>query len=428
MANSSSTRTRRRARTTLATCLLLGIAVTAGCSTKATTTQDGSGQGAGEIATGPGVTDKTVKLGVITDQTGVFAGLAKSVLQGRDLFWTEKNKEGGVCGRKVEFVVKDHGYHTQQAVSAYSQVKGEVLALQELLGSPMIAALLPTIKSDEMLSLAVSWSSGLLDNPYVVVAGTTYDVEMINGLQYLVDSRKLRRGETVSHIYLEGDYGQNALEGSRAAAKKLGLKLKEHKIKPTDTDLTAQVTSSRNAKAKAVLLTTTAAQTASAVSVAEASGFDATFLGSNPSFSPALLSGSAKKALHKRFLLVSSTAPFSSKADKPSTVRKAFTKKFSGQPTSYVMYGYAQSEIMAEILQEACDNKDLTRAGLLKAMRGLSDVDTDGLIAPLDYSKSGAIPARQVYILRPDAKVAGGLRIAQDLYSSELGDSYEPAK
>jgi ABC-type branched-subunit amino acid transport system substrate-binding protein len=423
----SSSSTHHRARRSLALSVLLGVLVTAGCSTKATEGADSSEAGTGKLATGPGVTDKTIKLGVLTDQTGVFAGASKSGGQGHKLFWDEQNRKGGICGRKVEFVVKDHGYNTQQAVSAYAQIKDDVLALNELLGSPMIAALMPTLESDEMLTLAVSWSSSLLSNPYVVITGATYDIEMINGLQYLVDAKKLKRGDVVSHIYLEGDYGQNALEGSRAAAKKLGLKLKEHKIKPTDTDLTAQVTSSRNAKAKSVLLTTTGAQTASAVSVAEASGYDATFLGSNPSFSPALLRGSAKSAMEKQLLVVTSIAPFSSKAAKPAEVRESFNNVFKGEPqSSYVMYGYAQSEVLAKVLQRACDSGDLTRKGVLKALKSLSKVDTNGLVAPLDYSKAGQIPARATYVLKPDATAEGGLAIVKELSTTGLGTAYRP--
>src|SRR5262245_4771238 len=105
------------------------------------------------VSAGQGVTDKVIKLGVLTDRTGAFAGLAKAVEQGRLLYWKDRNAKGGVCGRQVEFVVKDHGYNAQQAVTAYAQVKDEVLALDELLGSPMIAALLPTLANDKMLSM-----------------------------------------------------------------------------------------------------------------------------------------------------------------------------------------------------------------------------------------------------------------------------------
>jgi len=410
----------------VATAVLVAMA-TAGCSTKSDTEQTGGGTG--KVATGQGVTDKSIKLGVLTDQTGVFAGPGKAISQGRQLYWDTKNGQGGVCNRQVEFVVKDHGYNPQQAVAGYAQVKDEVLALDELLGSPMIAALLPSLESDQMLTLAASFSSSLLANPYVVVSGTTYDVEMINGLQALIDTKKIAPGDTVSHIYLDGDYGKNALAGSTAAAKQLGLKLVENKIKPTDADLTAQVTASKNAGAKAVLLTTTGAQTASAVSVAEASGYDATFLGSNPAFSPTLLKGSAKSALEKRLYVVSSIAPFSSDAAGPAQVRQSFTTKFPDQPQStYVMYGYAQGEIMARILEAACKNGELTRPGLLNALKSLSNVDTQGLIAPLDYSTPGAIPAREVYLMQPSATTAGGLRVVQSLFSSPFGDSYQPAR
>jgi ABC-type branched-subunit amino acid transport system substrate-binding protein len=252
---------------------------------------------------------------------------------------------------------------------------------------------------------------------------------MINGLQSLVDAGKLARGDTVSHIYLEGDYGQNALAGSKAAAKQLGLRLVEQEIKPSDTDLTAQITASQAAGAKAVLLTTTGAQTGSAVSVAEASGFDATFVGSNPSFSPALLKGSARSALEKRLFVVNSVAPFSSKAAGPAEVSESFAKKFPGQPqSSYVMYGYAQGEIMARVLESACQAGALTRPGLLKGLQSLSSVDTRGLLPPLDFSKPGGIPARQVYLLRPSATTPGGLEVVNDLFASPLADGYQPGQ
>ena len=40
---------------------------------------------------------------------------------------------------------------------------------------------MPNLQTDQMPTLAVSWSSSLLTNQYVVITGTTYDLEMING-------------------------------------------------------------------------------------------------------------------------------------------------------------------------------------------------------------------------------------------------------
>ena len=54
------------------------------------------------------------------------------------VFWNEKGK---VCDRRVEFVTKDHKYSTTGASAAYAEVKDKVLALDELLGTPIIAGM-----------------------------------------------------------------------------------------------------------------------------------------------------------------------------------------------------------------------------------------------------------------------------------------------
>src|SRR5256886_4929797 len=416
--------TRRRAVLAIS---LVAVFAAAGCSTKAVDTS--SSPSAGKLATGPGVTDTTITLGVLTDRTGPYAGLGKAVEQGRTLFWDDRNAKGGVCGRKVQFVLKDHGYNPQNAVTAYASIKDNVLALHELLGSPEIAALLDSIQSDQMLTGALSWSSSLLSNPYVVISGTTYDVEMINAVDWLVKHKGLTKGDKIVHIFHEGDYGENGDAGVVAAAKEYGLELLPYKIKPTTADLTAQVTALKSAGAKAILLTVAPAQTASAVGVAAASRYAAPFVANAPSFSTALLATAAKPALEKQLYISTSIAPFSSAANGPTTVRNAFLAKYpDATKIQYAMFGYAQAQIMATILETACKNNDLTRAGLLKAFQSQTNVSTDGLIAPLDFSKPGGIPARQTYILKPDSAAAGGLTQVQDLFSAPLAQSYTPSK
>ena len=398
----------------------------AGCAT----TKPAATSSSGALQTGPGVTATTITLGVLTDRTGPFASAGTAIELGRQLFWDAQNAQGGVCSRKVEFTVKDHAYKTDQAVTAYAQIKDNVLALDELLGSPEIAALSDTLKEDHMPTLAVSWSSALLSNPYVIVTGTTYDVEMINALYWLMQNKGLAKGDKVGHVYLDGDYGGNALAGSKAAAVQFGLSIADTKIQTTDTDLTAQVTALHSQGVKFVLMSGSSAQTASAVSVAEANGFDMTFVGSNPSFSPALLAGPAKAALEKRFYVVASTAPYGSDDPGPTKLRTDLTAKFPDQAkkaSAFVVYGYGQGMVMYKVLAAACASGALTRDGLLTAFHSLTTVETDGLIATLDYSKPGQIPARQVYLNQPDASVPGGLRQVQGLFVAPYAATYTPA-
>jgi ABC-type branched-subunit amino acid transport system substrate-binding protein len=384
-----------------------------------------AGAKSAKLQVGPGVTKDSITLGVLTDQTGPFAAASAGIAQGRQLYWIAKNAQGGVCNRTVKFSINDHAYNAQTATSLYAQQQPNVLAFDELLGSPMIAALLPSIQTDQALTMAVSFSSNLLDNPYVVVTGSTYDIEMINAVQWLVDSGKVKKGDTIGHIYLEGDYGENALAGTMLAADKLGLEVSKQQIQPTTADLTAQVTALDKAGAKVVLLTTTPPQAASAVGVAAAGGTNQYFVGSNPTYSPALMRTAAAGALQKSYVVVQSTAPFASEEPGPTKVRNEFTANFpNATPNQFVNYGYAQGELMAQVLDTACANRDLTRKGLLKAFQSIKSFDSKGLVAPMDFTRPGQPPARQVMVLQPDPAVAGTLSVVAPLFASKLATKF----
>jgi ABC-type branched-subunit amino acid transport system substrate-binding protein len=384
-----------------------------------------AGAKSAKLQVGPGVTKDSITLGVLTDQTGPFAAASAGIAQGRQLYWIAKNAQGGVCNRTVKFSINDHAYNAQTATSLYAQQQPNVLAFDELLGSPMIAALLPSIQTDQALTMAVSFSSNLLDNPYVVVTGSTYDIEMINAVEWLVDSGKVKKGDTIGHIYLEGDYGENALAGTMLAADKLGLEVSKQQIQPTTADLTAQVTALDKAGAKVVLLTTTPPQAASAVGVAAAGGTNQYFVGSNPTYSPALMRTAAAGALQKSYVVVQSTAPFASEEPGPTKVRNEFTANFpNATPNQFVNYGYAQGELMAQVLDTACASKDLTRKGLLKAFQSIKSFDSKGLVAPMDFTRPGQPPARQVMVLQPDPAVAGTLSVVAPLFASKLATKF----
>lgn len=386
----------------------------------------GGGSSSPGIPVGPGVTSSEIDLGILTDLTGVFAALGKTVTQGATLYWQDQNKKGGVCGRTVKLITKDHGYNVQNAVALYASMQPQVLAFQQLLGSPMTAALLNNIASDTILTQVVSWSSKLLTNPYIVMSGATYDIEMLNGWDWMMKNKGLAAGSKIGHIYLEGEYGEDALLGTTTFAKANNMTVVPQKVQPTDKDMTAQVQAIKAAGAKFIALTGTPTQAASAVSIAEAQGFDATFLGSNPTFAPSLLAGPAKVALQKRYYLVASASPYAGDSAGATALRTEYAAAYpSDTPNAGVDYGYGQGEIMYQILNSACTSGSLERSSLLKAFQKLTSVDTMGLIAPLDYSHPGQPPAREVYVAAADSTVLGGLKVIAPLFASTLATTYK---
>src|SRR6266545_8198574 len=257
--------------------------------------------------------------------------------------------------------------------------------------------------------------------------GVTYDVEMINAVGYLLKNKGLAKGDKIGHIYHEGPYGENALAGSKAAADKAGLQIVEQKIKPTDADLTAAITGLKSAGVKAVLLTTSSAQSSNALQVARAGGLDVPFVGSNPSFGAPLLAPAVKDLAAKNYVVVGSVAPFASTLHGPSKVRDGFNAAYPKEPKSaFVVFGYAQQVVLAQSLEAACKKGDLTRAGLVNAFHSLgTKVETDGLLPAMDLSRPGGIPTRQTRILKPDATVEGGLAQVQDLAADDVALTYQ---
>ncbi|MFE9173700.1 ABC transporter substrate-binding protein [Streptomyces kebangsaanensis] len=423
--NLTHPRHRNRRRTTgtvLAGTLALLLAAT-GCSSKA-----GGGNGGGDAAdgvrTGPGVGARTIRLGALTDLTGPYATLGRSIVQAQQMWADETNAEGGICDRTVEIVVKDHGYDVQKAVTAYADIAPDVVALPQVIGSPVVAALLDDIERDRMLTFPQAWAASLLGKDAVQVLGTTYDVDMIAAVDFLTRTEGLRKGDTIGHVYFEGDYGANALEGSTWAARKAGLKVTGQKIQATDTDLSAQVSALGKEGVKAVLISAGPAQTASLVGVAASRGLRVPVVSSAPGFAPQLMRTPAAPALAAMLHIVSAAPAVSSDLPGVRRMVASYRKKYPDSPVdSGVLSGYNAARLLGADLKKACGAGGLTREDVVKAHRSQKNADT-GLGTAQNFSDVDRPASVETYVLRPDAKAVGGVVNAEDAHTAPGVEDY----
>ncbi|MBT2397089.1 ABC transporter substrate-binding protein [Streptomyces sp. ISL-100] len=411
-------------RTTAATLAALLALTAAGCSSKAKEKKDDEA-GAGGVKTGQGVTDKTIKLGVLTDMTGVYASLGKSVTQAQQLYAKQTNADGGICGRKVELVVRDHGYDPQKAVSGYTELSPQVLGFAQFIGSPFVAAVKQRIDGqDKGLVIPQAWSASLLGSPYIRVIGNTYDVETINAIDFLTKDKGLKKGDKIGHVYFEGDYGENALAGAKYAAEKAGLTVVEQKIKPTDNDMTAQVAALKKAGVKGVVISAGPRQAASFVGVAAAVKLQVPIIGNNSAFSPQLLATQAGPALTKNYYVANPTEPIGT--DTPAA-KKLVADYKAAYPSDAldngVVAGWTAVSVFGEALKKACTSKDLTREGVDKALLTINAYDS-GFGTTHDFTDPKAPSSRQTVILRPDEKVTGGTKVVREAEISEAAKSF----
>jgi ABC-type branched-subunit amino acid transport system substrate-binding protein len=351
------------------------VAAASGCSTKAPESSGGGAEGeAADVQTDIGVEGTTIRLGVLTDLTGVFAALGKDITQANELFWEENQ----VCDTyDVELDVQDTGYVPQTGVQLYSGMKDNVLAMQQTIGSPINTALAPEYEADQIVNFPSAWSKTLTEIPGTGVVGATYDVEIANGYDYLFQEGLLEEGATVGHIYFEGEYGANGLAGTQAVAEERGLEVIEAQIKSTDQDMSAQITQFKAAGVDLIALTVAPGQLASVAAVAEAQGLDVPILGSNPVFAPGLLQGPAANWLKSHLYVASPVSAFADNQDLLDKYTEAYP---DANPSLGVPVGWGMSTLMKEVLDAACENGDLTRAGVVEAFDGLEEVDTGGLV------------------------------------------------
>ncbi|MBB5800621.1 ABC-type branched-subunit amino acid transport system substrate-binding protein [Saccharothrix ecbatanensis] len=372
------------------------------------------------VKTGPGVTADTISLGVLTDMTGPFSPTSLIRIKGYELFLGELNARGGICGRKVELKQADHGYDVDRALEKYFELEPEVLGFMDITGAPMTEAIEPDLMQTRAIAAPASWSATLLGNPHMVIVGTTYDLDVINGLDHFKRTGLINDGDTVGHVHLDSDYGVNALEGSTFVAEQWGLRLIGKAVAET-ADVSAQIAELRATGAKAVVLSTSPQQTAIAVATAERLGWDVPFLVSVPGYDPQILATPAAGAVVQRVQVVSPIAPFWTDLPGPRAVAEAFTRKHPDlTPTGSVDHGYVVGMAFAAILEKACEARELTRDGVLRAFQDTNEVATNDLTGDLRFSLVGRPSTTKSYISRPDPATPGGLAVVANLFESDL--------
>ncbi|MDQ2883837.1 MAG: ABC transporter substrate-binding protein [Actinomycetota bacterium] len=404
---------------------LAGALALAGCSAAAPSATPAQPKG---LTTDFGVTRTEITLGALTEYSGPFKELGTGVLHGQQVWVNQTNAAGGICGRKIKLEIRDDGDDVGKAKAQYAALEPTVLGFMQILGSSVTTALSQSLIDNETTAVVLSKSSELLSNPYVIIPATTYDVEMINGLSYLMEQGKIHDGDTIGHIWLDGEYGANGLRGVKYFAQRHHLTLRDTKVTATTLDMRAFVAAFAGApRVRAIALSTTPDQTVSAATANQQLRLNVPMIGNSAAFTPRLLFGPAARALVNLSVLDSSV-PFSSLAPRAEYVADAYRKAgYLELPNSGVPYGYAIGKIWGQLLKRACTNGNMNRSGIQEALLQSTSITTDGLVADLDFAKQGSPAARETSVGVPDAAVLGGIREVKPLFEAPDARSYVAA-
>ncbi|SDF67122.1 ABC transporter substrate-binding protein [Klenkia brasiliensis] len=410
---------RVRAATLAAAALAL-----AACSTTAPTASGGGG--GDDVRTGNGVTADGITIGMITDLSGPFAAGAAVQVTETQAYWDQVNADGGICDRDVTVDVQDHGYDPQRAVTLYRSMAPDVVALQQVLGGPTSAAVLPLAEQDSVYVGGVGWAGSALAYENNQLPGASNAIQAANAIDYMVDELDVPEGSTVGVVYFTGDYGGDALAGAEHAAEERGLQILAQEITPATTDLSAQASALAQADVAGVVLAAAPTQLASLAGVLSSQGADVPIIGMNPTFNPSLLTTPAADALLANAYSMTSVSPYDN-PDSPG-VQAANELYASADPTGAtgweVPLAYVQAELLRQALEGACESGDLTPEGVVAAFRDGGEVDTEGVLPDgLDYSQVGQSPTTTVFVSKVSADAEAGLELL-DQVSGPSAESF----
>jgi len=142
-------------------------------------------------------------------------------------------------------------------------------------------------------------------------------------------------------------------------------------------------------------------------------------LGSNPVFAPGLLDGPSAEWLKTHLYVASPVSAFAANPELLEAYEAAYP---DSTPSLGVVVGTGMSTLMKEVLDSACENGDLTRAGVLEAFEGLTEVDTGGLVVPIQGFETGKSPSLESFVLVP-ADVPGGAEVAAEAFQGEFAEA-----
>jgi ABC-type branched-subunit amino acid transport system substrate-binding protein len=380
-----------------------------------------------DLTTDVGVTRAEITLGALTEYSGPFKDLGIGVVHGQQVWVKETNTAGGICGRKIKLEIRDDEDDVSKAKTQYAALEPTVLGFMQILGSSVTTALSQSLIDNETTAIVLSRSSDLLSNPYVIIPATTYDVEMINALSYLMEQGKIHDGDTVGHLWLDGEYGTNGLRGARYFAQRHHLTLRDAKV-TTTSDMRRFVAAFAGApRVTAIALSTTPDQTAAALTANQQLRLNVPMIGNSAAFSPQLLFGPAAGALGNLSVMESSV-PFSAVAPRAQHVAEAYRQAgYLQLPNSGVPYGYAIGKIWGQLLKRACTNGNMSRSGIQEALLQSTNITTDGLVADLNFTKPGSPASREASVDVPDAAALGGLREVKPLFVAPDAQGYVAA-
>ena len=361
----------------------------------------------------PGASDAEIKIGNTNPYSGpasAYGTIGKSIAA----YFKMVNEQGGINGRKVNFITYDDGYSPPRTVEMARKLveQDEVLFVFQTLGTPSNTAIhkymnMKKVPQMHVATGATKWNDPK-NHPWTMGWQPNYQSE---AAAYAAHILKTKPNAKIGVLYQNDDYGKDYLKGFHdGLGAKKAMIVKEVSYEVSDPTIDSQIVQLQASGADVFFNITTPKFAAQAIRKAYDIGWKPVHYLNNVSNSVGSVLTPA--GLEKAVGIISSAyikdATDSTWAnDKAIAQWREFMKKYypdGNQADVFNVYGYSVAMTIAQVLRQCGDN--LTRENVMRQAASMKGWRPETLLPGITITTSADdfAPIQQVQLERFNGK------------------------
>jgi branched-chain amino acid transport system substrate-binding protein len=364
------------------------------------------------LAQSPGVTASEVKVGHIGPYSGpasAYGTIGKSI----GAYFKMLNDEGGINGRKVNYITYDDSYSPPKTVEMARKLveQDQVALIFQPLGTPSNSAIQKYMNQQKVPQLFVATGATKWNDPknYPWTMGwqPNYQTEGRIYAEYVLKNVKNAK---VGILYQNDDYGKDYLKGFEEGLGKANAKLivMKQTYEVTDPTVDSQIVNLKNSGANVFFNITTPRFAVQAIKKAHDIGWKPLQFVNSVSASVGVVMRPAGSEASKDAI---STQYFKDPTDPewqndPAMKKwREFMKKYypdGNLQDAFNVYGVLVAQTLEQVIRQS--GKDLSRQNLMKQAASLKNVDLPLLLpgVMINTSATDFAPIEQEQLIRFD--------------------------
>lgn len=336
----------------------------------------------------------TIKIGGLGPLTGPLAIYGVTATNGSKLAFEEINKNGGILGKQVEFVLFDEKGDSTEAVTAYNRLVDEG-----------VVALVGDITSKP--SLAVAEIAAQDNMPMITPTGTQFNITEAGPNVFRVcftdpyqgvilanlAKNNLKANTVAIMVNNSSDYSDGVAEAFIKEAERLGLKIvAKEGYAEGDKDFRAQLTKVAATNPDVLLVPDYYEQVALITTQAREVGVKSTFIGPDGWDGVAkALDSSAYGAVENSYFTNHYSVEYTN--EKVQNFLKAYREKYKDEPSAFSALSYDAAYLMKDAIEKA---GSIDKDAIVKAMK---ESDFAGVTGHLRFDEKNN-PVKAVTVLK----------------------------